>query len=64
VLTFVILFGGLMVVGIVALAFLVRRLDVRGARRATASLRYEPTLEDELEALVAASARRRERADA
>ena len=63
-LTFVILFGGLMVVGIVALALLVRHLDIRGARRATPALRYEPTLEDELEALVAANARRRERADA
>jgi len=56
VLRFIIVLGVLMVVGLVAVAVFVRRLDVRGARRATASMTSEPTIEDELEALIAASA--------
>lgn len=52
----VIVFGALVLCGLAAIAILVRRLNIRGARRATASLTADTALEDELQEMIAATA--------
>ena len=48
----VLLFGGLMLAGLGALAVLIGRLDIRGARRATAALSSD-AVEEELQQMIA-----------
>jgi hypothetical protein len=48
----VLFFGGLMLAGLGALAVLIRRLDIRGARRATAALGSD-AVEEELQQMIA-----------
>ncbi|MEY2517194.1 MAG: hypothetical protein QOJ89_4552 [bacterium] len=51
-----IVFGGLMAIGIAAVTVLVARLTSHEARRPRASRPLEPTIEDELQAIIDARA--------